>query len=208
LAPPADIRTIATRGLLSAGDTAAAGLARSLFAWHDASRFCGACGAAADLIDAGWRRRCGGCGRDQYPRVDPVVIMLVTDGARCVLAHEPRFPDRMFSCIAGYVEPGEDVAHAVGRETAEELGLAVERVKIVADQPWPLPHSLMIGCIAHVAPAALTIDPTEIAEARWFTRAEADALLARSHPDGIWIPGAQAIAHHLIARFARGDDLP
>jgi NAD+ diphosphatase len=128
--------------------------------------------------------------------------MLVTDGERCLLGHEPRFPERMFSCLAGYVEPGEAIADAVIRETAEEVGLVVTDVRVVESQPWPLPHSLMIGCVATAAPAPLTIDTTEIVEARWFSRAEARALLDRTHPEQLWVPGRQAIAHHLIAGFA------
>ncbi len=206
LEPPAGLRSLMTAGVVSQDALATAGLARSLFAWHSTAKFCGACGSGTRVIDGGWRVRCTGCERDAYPRVDPVVIMLVTDGERCVLAHEPRFPERMFSCIAGYVEPGEDVAEAVARETAEELGLVIGEVAIVDTQPWPFPHSLMIGCVARVAGSlALRIDPVEIVEARWFTRAQAQQLIERTHPDGLWEPGHQAIAHRLIARFARGE---
>lgn len=204
LEPPEDFRSIASQGRLPHGEVSAAALARSLFAWQDAHRFCGSCGSQLTLIDAGWRARCNSCERDLYPRVDPVVIMLVTDGERCVLAHEPRFPEGMVSCIAGYIEPGEDVAHAVRRETFEELALAVEQVEFLASQPWPFPHSLMIGCVARVAPAEPTPDPSEIVFARWFERAEVRAMLERKHPDGLWEPGAQSIAHHLIAAFADG----
>ncbi len=204
LEPPANLRSIASAGGLDADDVAAAALARSLLAWHDGTQFCGSCGAPTVPADGGWRRRCASCERDFYPRVDPVVIMLVTDGERAVVAQEPRFPDSMVSCIAGYIEPGEDIAHAVTRETAEELGLAITRVEVVGAQPWPFPHSLMIGCIAHAAPGPITIDPTEIVAARWVDRRQARQLLDRTHPEGLWAPGGQAIAHHLIARFADG----
>lgn len=201
VADPSDFRSVASAGGLASADVALLGLARSLFAWHDANRHCGWCGSASIGIDGGWKRHCEACAKDLFPRIDPVVIMLVTDGERCVLAREPRFPERMFSTIAGYVEPGEDIAHAVRRETHEELGLSIDRVTQLSSQPWPFPHSLMIGCIAHCRHAELTIDPTEIVEAQWFTRAEASAMLARQHPTGLWVPGPQAIAHHLIRAF-------
>ncbi|MBX9925688.1 MAG: NAD(+) diphosphatase [Hyphomicrobiaceae bacterium] len=209
LMPIAPLRALMTSGALPAGELAAASLARSLFGWHQSTRFCGWCGSGMSVAAAGWKASCTACGREQYPRVDPVAIMLITDGERCVLAHEPRFPDKMYSCIAGYIEPGEDVAHAVRRETFEELGLAVGTVEIVDSQPWPFPHSLMIGCIASVERgSALKIDPVEIEDARWFTRAETRQLIARSHPDGLWEPGVQAIAHRLIGCFAAGHATP
>jgi NAD+ diphosphatase len=199
---PTDIRTIASSGSLPAGDVALAGLARSLFAWHESARHCGWCGAKTAMTDGGWKRRCEPCGKDTFPRLDPVVIMLVTDGESCILAHEPRYKPGMFSCPAGYIEPGEDIAHAVRREIHEELGLTVTDVAITSSQPWPFPHSLMIGCTAICLPGPLNIDPAEIVEARWFTRGEATQLVAGTHPDGVWIPGPQAIAHHLIRAFA------
>ncbi len=203
--PTVDFRTLASSGELPSCDIAHAGLARSLFAWHNSAFFCGWCGSATMAIDGGWKRRCNACAREAFPRLDPVVIMLVTDGERCILAHEPRYRERMYSCPAGYIEPGEDIAHAVARETFEELGLTVIDVAIFSSQPWPFPHSLMIGCVARCTPGPVTLDPTEILDARWFTRREATHLLANTHPEGLWVPGPQAIAHHLIQRFAGGE---
>ena len=156
------------------------------------------------MIDGGWRRQCAPCGKEVFPRLDPVVIMLVHDGDSCVLAHEPRYSPGMFSCLAGYIEPGEDIAHAVIRETREEIGVAVTDVAYHASQPWPFPHFLMIGCSAKTIGTRphLAIDTTEIVEARWFSREEASQMLERTHPAGLWVPGAQAIAHHLIRSFA------
>jgi NAD+ diphosphatase len=206
--PLSDLRKLASTGALAASDIALAGLARSLFAWHATSRYCGCCGKPTIFVDGGWKRRCVPCGHETFPRLDPVVIMLVTDGTHCVLAHEPRYASGMYSAIAGFIEPGEDIAHAVRRETFEELGLEVADVSVVQSQPWPFPHSLMIGCVATIIGAGakplLTIDPTEIVEARWFDRAEAASMLDKSHPDGLWVPGGQAIAHHLIAAFVDG----
>jgi NAD+ diphosphatase len=196
-----DFRTLASAGTLTAADLALVGLSRSLYAWHDSARHCGFCGRPTGTIDGGWKRHCEPCAKDTFPRIDPVVIMLVTDGERCVLAHEPRYAPGMFSTIAGYLEPGEDIAHAVARETYEELGVTVTNVAFYNSQPWPFPHSLMIGCVAYCAPTLLTIDRTELVEARWFSRADAAHMLARTHPEGLWVPGPQAIAYHLIQHF-------
>lgn len=202
--PAVDLRSLATQGVLEPDDLALLGEAKALAAWHEASAFCGRCGHASTVADGGWKRTCLSCQAHAFPRTDPVVIMLVTDGERCVLAHEPRFPERMFSTIAGFVEPGEDVEGAVRRETREELGLAAGEVSYVASQPWPFPHSLMIGCFAHAAPGELTIDTAELEEARWFTREEARQMLAGRHAHGLWVPGPHAIANVLIRDFAHG----
>jgi NAD+ diphosphatase len=135
------------------------------------------------------------------PRVDPVVIMLVTDGHRCVLARESRFPPGMYSAIAGFIEPGDDLEHAVRRETMEEIGLDVGEVRYELSQPWPFPHSLMLGCVALSRHADLRVDTTELEWARWFDRAEVAAMLDGSHADGLQLPGPHAIANALVRRW-------
>lgn len=204
LEPHSDVRTLASTGALPVGEIAAASIARSLFTWHESAAHCGWCGAKSMSIDAGWKRHCPACERSAFPRVDPVVIMLVTDGERCVLAHEPRYPPDMYSTLAGYIEPGETIAQAVIRETFEEVGLIVTHVDYALSQPWPFPHSLMIGCIAHVAPGPLAIDATEIDEAIWVTQNRASTMLNRTDALKKWVPGPQAIAHHLIQTFVSG----
>lgn len=206
LAPAVDLRSLAAQGVMSAEELALAGQAKSLCHWHADNRHCGSCGAETEAVDGGWRRTCRACGRAFFPRLDPVVIMLVSDGDHCVLAREPRFPDSMFSTLAGYVEPGEDVAHAVIRETKEEVGLDVTSVRFHSAQPWPFPHSLMLGCLATATRASLVIDQREIVEARWFSRAEAGAMLEGTHASGLWAPGRQAIAHWLIRAFVQGEN--
>lgn len=201
LRPLVDLRTIATQGVMSPEEVSLVGKARSLAAWHDTARCCGHCGGVTTIKDGGWRRKCWACGHEWFPRIDPVAIMLVTDGERCVLGHEHRFPERMFSTIAGYIEPGEDLEHAVRRETLEEIGIEVTEVRFLATQPWPFPHTLMIGCVGFAAHAALRIDTTELAEARWFDRDACRQMLDRTHPEGLWVPGRQAIAHSLIRAF-------
>jgi NAD+ diphosphatase len=204
LEPQSDVRTLASTGALPAHEIAAASVARSVLTWHDSAAHCGWCGTKSKPVDAGWKRHCPACERNAFPRVDPVVIMLVTDGERCVLAHEPRYPPNMYSALAGYIEPGETIEQAVSRETHEEVGLTVTHVDYALSQPWPFPHSLMIGCIAHVAKGPLTVDTTEIDEAIWVTQNRAKAMLTKTDSFNKWVPGPQAIAHHLIQAFADG----
>lgn len=204
LGPAVDIRTLATQGVMEPAELALIAQAKSLISWAESTRCCGNCGARMQARDGGWRRQCSACGAQQFPRLDPVVIMLVSDGDRAVLAHEPRFPEGMLSTIAGYLEPGENVEHAVARETAEELGLPVRGVRYLATQPWPFPHSLMIGCIAEVGAGELRPDAKEIALARWFDRDEVRLIVERQHPEGFWVPGPMAIAHWLIRHWLDG----
>lgn len=204
LTPAVDLRSLATQGVMPSDELSLAGQAKALFHWHEDNRCCGRCGAATRAVDGGWKRACTACAHVIFPRLDPVVIMLVGDGERCVLAHEPRFPERMYSTLAGFVEPGEDIAAAVRRETREEVGLEVVDVRFHSAQPWPFPHSLMLGCLAIAPPGRLVVDATEIADARWLSRSEVRSMLEGTHPEGLWVPGPQAIAHWLIRAFADG----
>lgn len=204
LSPAVDLRTLAMQGVMPPDEISLLGAAKALAAWHDANGFCGRCGSETAAADGGWKRTCSACGHVAFPRIDPVVIMLITDGERCVLAREPRFADKMFSTIAGFIEPGEDIESAVRREAEEELGVEVGEVHFLSSQPWPFPHSLMLGCIGFAKLDRITIDPVEIVEARVVDRSEALAMLSGKHPDGLWVPGRQAIAHVLISAFANG----
>lgn len=200
-APAVDLRSLMMQGVLPAGDATIAATALALAHWHRDTHHCGRCGGTMTLADAGWKRRCEPCERDMFPRTDPVVIMLVTRGDRCALARQERFPPGMWSAIAGFVEPGETIEAAVARETREELGLAVGNVAYRMSQPWPMPHSLMIGCRCEADGDDITIDPAEISEARWFERGEIAAMLAGTPDAGLWVPGRHAIAHWLIREF-------
>ena len=199
--PAVDLRSLAMQGVMSREDLAIIGQARALAEWHDMARCCGRCGGTTLVRDGGWRRRCWACGQDWFPRTDPVVIMLVTDGLRCLLAHEHRYAEGMYSTLAGFIEHGEDIEHAVRREVMEETGITVGEVRYHSSQPWPFPHSLMLGCIAVAKTTELNIDPDEIEEARWFDRNEALAMLDGRHPEGLTAPGPHAIAHILIRAF-------
>ena len=186
--------------MLQPGDLATYGGARSLVDWHARHRFCARCGSPTKVAKGGWQRDCLVCEAQHFPRTDPVTIMLVEHEDRLLLGRQPRFPPRIFSALAGFVEPGETIEEAVAREVLEEAGVRVRDVTYLASQPWPFPSQLMIGCHSVADDPALTIDTTELEEARWFTRAE--LLEARAAgADGtaaIVFPRSFAIAHHLV----------
>ncbi len=200
-----DLRSLAVGGLLAPAILGALGQAKSLMHWHRRHRFCGHCGAPTTTSSAGWRRECAACQTQHFPRTDPVVIMLAVDGERCLLGRQARFPPGMYSCLAGFLESGETIEDAVRREIHEEAGIYTGRVDYLASQPWPFPGSLMIGCIAQALTFDLTLDHEELEDARWFSRQEAKAILARTHEGGVTSPPPMAIATHLLAAWAAGD---
>ena len=179
-------------------DLALYGGARSVVDWHARHRFCAACGEATTLAKGGWQRDCGACGAQHFPRTDPVTIMLVEHGGRLMLGRGLGWPEGRFSALAGFVEPGESIEEAVAREVLEESGVRVRDVTYVASQPWPFPSQLMIGCHSYADDDALTIDETEMAEVRWFTRNEVEAALAGDADAPFLAPPPHAIAHHLL----------
>ena len=203
-----DLRAIAANGLVGGEHLAPIAEAKALLGWHARHRFCPNCGTPTLLTQSGWRRDCPACRAEHFPRTDPVVIMLPIAGERCVLGRSPRFPSTMWSCLAGYVEPGESFEEAVQREVREEVGLACARVTYFASQPWPFPNSLMIGCHALALSETIVIDRDELEDARWFEREELRLMLARAHPQGLTTPPPLAIAHHIIRAFVeRGGDV-
>jgi len=204
LRPIVDLRSLAMQGAMSAEELSLCGQARALAQWHENARCCGHCGGTTLVKDGGWRRKCWACGVEWFPRTDPVVIMLITDGSRCLLAHEHRYADKMYSALAGFIEPGEDIEHAVRREVLEETNIKVGEVRYHSSQPWPFPHSLMLGCIGWAETTDITVDSGELAEARWFSRDDAMLMLERKHPDGLTVPGRHAIANALITAFVEG----
>ncbi len=193
-----DLRMIAVEGLVPEDELGALAQAKSLLSWHARHRFCSNCGAATRSATGGLRRDCPACGTQHFPRTDPVAIMLVTRGDHCLLGRQTRFVAGSYSCLAGFISPGETIEDAVRREIMEEAGVRVGEVAYVASQPWPFPSSLMIGCFGEALSEAITIDRTELEDARWFARHDVVAMLARTHPDGLITPPPMAIAHHLM----------
>ncbi|MFD2090442.1 NAD(+) diphosphatase [Blastococcus deserti] len=170
--------------------------------WHERNRFSPLTGNATTIERAGWVQRDPGTGSEIFPRTDPAVIMLVHDGGdRVVLGRQAVWPPGRFSILAGFVEPGESAEAAVAREVAEEVGLRVTDIRYVGSQPWPFPQSLMLGFVARAEGADdLVVDPTEIEEARWFTREE---LSRGAGPAAL--PPPVSIARHILDRWVAGE---
>jgi NAD+ diphosphatase len=196
-----DLRTIAVQGLVGAEHLPPLAAAKAMLGWHARHRFCPNCSAPTHPIEGGWRRDCPACKAQHFPRTDPVVIMLPVAGERCVLGRSPRFAPSMWSCLAGFVEPGETIEEAVRREVLEEVGIACGRVNYFASQPWPFPMSLMIGCHTEALSEDIVIDRNELEDARWFDREEVALMLLRRHPQGLTATPPLAIAHHIIRRY-------
>jgi NAD+ diphosphatase len=184
-------------------DSAVVGQGRALLSWHSTHLHCARCGAPTAMTKAGYARQCTNpdCKADHFPRTDPVVIMLIVDGDRCLLGRQPQFPARFFSALAGFIEPGETMEEAVARETWEEAGIRCGRVRYVASQPWPFPSSLMIGSFAEATSFDIQIDKTELEEARWFSRSE--VLAAMGGNGSFLMPPPLALAHHLVKAWAQ-----
>ena len=170
--------------------------AAGLLAWHDRARHCGSCGAPTRSERMGHLRVCtaDGCGRVQFPRSDPAIITLIRRGDRALLVHQTEWPERRFSTLAGFVEPGESLEQALAREVDEEVGLAVERTEYFASQPWPFPHTLMVGFRTEAAPGAVVLGD-ELADARWFTRSELREAVASGE---VVVPDPYALSRSLI----------
>jgi NAD+ diphosphatase len=197
---PANPRAWQVMQLLRPEELAIYGGARSLVDWHSRHKFCSKCGSPTTIAKGGWQRSCDNCGAEHFPRVDPVTIMLVEKDGELLLGRQPRFPPRMYSALAGFVEPGETIEEAVRREVYEEVGITVGRVQYLSSQPWPFPSQLMIGCRSVADTREITIDRTELDDARWFSREELEeARAAGQHgTDTLIFPQPFAIAHQLI----------
>ncbi|MGO9449626.1 MAG: NAD(+) diphosphatase [Candidatus Binataceae bacterium] len=188
--------------VVSIKDAAIIAQAKAMIDWHQRHGFCPRCGASTKMMDAGYRRLCGKCNAEHFPRVDPVVIMLATDGEACLVGRGKMFPPGMFSALAGFVEPGETIEEAVRRELMEEASVKIGEVTYYATQPWPFPSSLMIGCFAKAISRDVKVDENELAEVRWVERSVARELIEGKQVNGLRVPPPIAIAHHLIRTWA------
>jgi len=206
-----DLRAVAP--VLSRDDACVLGTARGVLGWHRGHRFCGACGSETRAEEGGHVRACTyeGCGRRHFPRLDPAVIMLVTDPAgRALLGRAERMPEGMLTTLAGFVEHGETLEQAVAREVAEETAVIVDphSVSYVASQPWPFPGSLMLAFTARATVTEITVDRTELAHAAWYGRTEVATFREVGDPSvgpgagaGPALPRADSVARLLIDRW-------
>jgi NAD+ diphosphatase len=196
-----DVRALATR--VPAPEAGTIAHARSVLDWHRRHGFCPNCGSKTESFEGGSVRKCAACSASHFPRTDPVVIMLVWRGDRCLLGKRAGAAGNRYSCLAGYMDQGETIEAAVRREVREEAGLEIDEVRYFASQPWPFPSTLMIGCFAHAASDDIEVDAREIEDARWFSRDEISRVLGGPDPAvEVTIPERVAIAHHLIRAWS------
>ena len=194
----ADLR--GTMAGLSPAEAELAATALAVTGWHKSHGFCAACGAASQPTQGGWRRDCPSCGAQHFPRTDPVVIMRIVQGNALLMGRSPGWPEGMYSCLAGFVEPGETLEAAVRREVLEETGVPVGPVRLIRSQPWPFPASLMIGAEGVALDRALTLDPLELEDAIWISRERMLAIFAGQDP-AIRPPRRGTIARALVANW-------
>jgi NAD+ diphosphatase len=175
--------------------------------WHYATRFCPRCGGELEVRKAGHEKVCTRCGKPQFPRLDPAVIMVVaegepgSEGERCLLGRQSAWPEGRYSTLAGFCEPGETLEDAVRREVAEEVGIRVGAVEYFGNQPWPLPASLMLGFIARAETREIAVDGEEIEDARWFTRAD---MKQGAEAGTLVLPGGISISRSLVEHWYGG----
>jgi len=197
--------------LLEAQQAAQLAYARGLLFWNRHHRFCGTCGSPTLSENGGHMRRCSdnSCARMHFPRTDPAVIMLVEDRSqpatpRCLLARNSRFPSRMMSTLAGFVDPLESLEETVVREVFEECGIRVGEVEYQASQPWPFPSSIMLGFRAKALTRDIVVDGDEIEEAHWF---EAEQLKEFGEwgddGDQFCLPRRDSIARYLVESWVK-----
>lgn len=185
---------------LSSHDLALAGRAKSLFDWHRSHKFCAMCGSESNPKSGGVSRKCPKCTTDHFPRVNPVAIMLVINGDKCLLGRSAAWPEGAFSALAGFVSAGETIEEACQREVLEEVGIKVDKPVYKFCQPWPYPSQLMMGMYCYTDETELTLDTKEIAEARWFSKETMKGVFDGSNTEFL-CPPSFTIAHQLIKEW-------
>ena len=173
----------------------------ALAEWHASHQFCPRCGGRLRATVAGHVLTCAQCSRQQFPRSDPAVIMMVTHGDRALLGRQASWPEGRYSTLAGFVDPGESLEEAVVREVAEETAVRVTDVTYFGNQPWPFPQSLMIGFFARAVSTEISVDHNEISDARWFTR---EQMLAEAEAGTLALPGGISISRSLVEAWYGG----
>ncbi|MGA2776435.1 MAG: NAD(+) diphosphatase [Steroidobacteraceae bacterium] len=189
-----DLRLLASR--LPADEAGLLAYARAMLTWRRRHRYCGSCGAPTLPARSGHALVCSSasCRTEQFPRIDPAIIVLVSDGERALLGRQGAWAPGRYSTIAGFVEPGESLEDAVVREVFEEAGIRAHRIEYHSSQPWPFPASLMLGFTAHALTTDVELHDEELEDARWFTRAELAA-------GAVILPPRQSISFSLIEHW-------
>ena len=189
-------KEVAKKGFSSHPSLLARG--KMLLDWHHRHQYCANCGRHSQIKKGGYVRHCENCAIDHFPRVDPVVIMMVIYKDKCLLGRSPHFLPGMYSALAGFIEPGETIEEACRREVWEEASIKVGAVKYIKSQPWPFPSSLMIGVIAEALTDTINIDNDELEDAKWFDRETIQIALKDGGSDQFRVPEKLAIARHLL----------
>ncbi len=189
-----DLRSVGP--VMDRTESAILAYAKGIMYWHERHKFCGVCGSETEIFEAGHLRKCqnSACATPHFPRTDPAVIMLVSKDDRALLGRKAEWMEGMYSTLAGFVEPGESLEHAVAREVMEEAGVEITNIRYHSSQPWPFPASLMLGFYADALTEDFSQNDEELEDLRWFTRqelADGGAGIARR-------PRSDSIARRLI----------
>ena len=177
--------------------------AKGIFEWNRRVNFCQSCGGKLSSEKSGWEKACKKCNFKVFPRIDPVVIMLITKGNDILLGRSHGWPEKMYSCLAGFIEPGETIEAAAQREAMEESGIKIKNVKYITSQPWPFPASLMMGCTGEAQSRTIKIDRDELEDAIWVSKENVFQAL-NGLDNSIFMARRGAIARHLIEKWVAG----
>ena len=189
--------------ILSANYANLCATAKGMYEWQKRVNFCQSCGGKLTSEKAGWEKTCKKCKLKQFPRIDPVVIMLIKKGNDILLGRSHGWPEKMYSCLAGFIEPGETIEAAATREAVEESGIKIKNVKYITSQPWPFPASLMMGCTGEAQNRTLQIDKDELDDAIWVSKEEVFRAL-NGLDKSIFMARKGAIARYLIEKWVAG----